>query len=128
MICNSERWPLVILSFPQHNFDFDKYKQTIAEMQYLLNLAIERKERIRLMIVGNDPDHPDSVPGITSYPWIIKDILGLYPYLKEGIEKTSIIKRSKSDIFFKALFKVYTPARPLQLFDDYDQAFTWLNQ
>jgi hypothetical protein len=87
--------------------------------------TIRKKETIKLMIVGN----PEIIilPSFQYCSWVVKDLVRIRHILAEAVDKTAIFKADERlNFFFTMLFKLYKPVKPLQMFYNYDEAFTWL--
>jgi hypothetical protein len=127
LIYNLHEYPKVTLTFTSTSWDRDEYDGLMDDLSSIMDQAIQRGERIQLLICGN-PDLSGSKPSIQVCMWFIRDILRLFSKLKTSIERTAIwTPTTEMDYFFEMLFTMYTPSRPLKLFTEYDEAVRWVS-
>jgi hypothetical protein len=122
---NKDYYPIVYITFKDSDWNIEDYNNLMRIIENDLIDTIKKKETIKLMIAGN--------PGITIIPpfqycsWVVKDLVRIRHKLAEALDKTAIFKPDdRLNFFFTMLFKLYKPVKPLQMFNNYDEAFTWL--
>ena len=104
----------------------DEYLDMMHDLHSIMDQAIQRGDRIRLLICGNPELRGTKTPAHVCL-WFVQDIVMMYGKLKKSIERTAIWKPSNDmDFFFDMLFAVYTPARPLKMFTDLGEASAWV--
>lgn len=128
IICDSTQFPLVRIGFRASDWDKGVYRSFIEKMQQLLISAALNNTPIKFLIEGNpDPLIKQSIP-YAFYAWIICDIIRMKPLFINGLEKTALFTPDDNlNFFLDMLFKVYTPARPLQRFYCMEQALNYLS-
>ena len=122
---NKDYYPIVYITFKDSDWNIEDYNNLMRIIEDDLNDTIRKKETIKLMIAGN--------PEITIFPslqycsWIVKDLVRIREKLAEAIDKTAIFKPDdRFNFFFTMLFKLYKPVKPLQFFNNYNEAYTWM--
>lgn len=124
LVYNTDQYPLVTITFAESTWRKEIHDKTMSEMTALLEGAIARGERIRLLISGNAFVEN---PPLIARMWFIAYILREYPKFNEGIERTAIWKPDcKMDFFFDVILSMYTPARPLKICTIYEEALQWV--
>ena len=113
---------LLTIRFVNSNWDRETYR---AQVQALRSLLESNKSmRIKMLFLGSLQVEN---PPLRMYPKFIKDLLSLKPVFRDFVNATAVFKPSMNmNGFFAGLFKVYKPARPLQMFDDEQSARWWL--
>ena len=119
-------YPLIVIFFTEHNWTEQSYATFITHFKKVITKA--KPCSVKLFIRGN-AQHTHFTRNIPMwyYSTIIRDICKLKPMFREKLIKTVIYTPSDAmKFFFDMLFKVYTPARPLKLFNKYDHARQWI--
>lgn len=114
---------LIIVSFTDSDWKKEEYKAKVEELRFMFQ---QSPHRIKMLFNGN-PSKKVRNPPLRMYPLFIKDIINMKPVFRDQLDKTAIYKPSESlSGLFKAIFKVYKPVRPLEIFDNPDDAMLWL--
>jgi len=119
-----DKYPVIIIKFSHSEWDKVAYETIITDLEAVLDFAISRNERGILFVQGNYELVGDKRPPVKIWAWICKDLLRLYSKIKLGINKTVIHKPTIDyDDFFKYLFKIYIPARPIHFYHNLEQCY-----
>jgi hypothetical protein len=123
IVCNIDEFPVVRIGFQHSTWNTTDLCEAMDSIREILLVAIEKKQRLRVIISGNQ-QIPD--PSILIWPWFIARIVGMYSLFALSLERTAVYAPTDHmNHFFVMLLKVYTPARPLQVFSNFSEAQTW---
>ena len=129
LLYDSDNFPLVVVHFQPSSWEKDAYNAFIAAIEGLLVRGAQEQQPISLLVKGSRHEQLQKqyIPTVL-YGWLIYDIVRLRPLFEYGLHRSAIFTPDDHlNFFFEMLFKVYTPTRPLQLFDDYEAAQTWVS-
>jgi hypothetical protein len=123
---NKDFYPIIYITFKDSDWNFEDYTNIIQIIEEQLNESITKKETIKLVIDGKA--ELTTSPSLQSYTWIVKDLFRLRSLLAVAIDRTVILTSGGSlKTFFDVILQLYTPVKPLKIFEIYDEAYTWLN-
>jgi hypothetical protein len=121
------QFPTISIFFCEHKWNKATYMQTMKQMIDIMSKS--ENNSITLYIKGSMNHQIKKAIPLKFYGWVIKDICRLHPFFKQKLKKTAIFAPDSSlKFFFDMLFKVYTPARPLKIFQNENVALHWLNK
>lgn len=113
---------LLTIRFTSSNWDRETYRAQVQALKRLLESS--KNMRIKMLFLGSLQVEN---PPLWMYPKFIKDLISLKPTFRDYVNATAVFKPSLTmNGFFTGLFKVYKPARPVQIFDDENSARQWL--
>jgi hypothetical protein len=125
---NLDDFPNVSLHFSESSWSKSDYSETVNSLTIVMKMAIARNLRIKIFVIGNAHTELENPP-FRFWTWVLKDLFFLRDLVANSIEKTAIFKPSNSmNGFFKFLFAMYKPKRPLKIFNNYDEAVVWLGE
>jgi hypothetical protein len=121
---NVDKFPLVYLTFSESNWDKEEYTAIMGELHGLIAEAAEQNVRVKLLVRAGVVDSPP----LRFFAWLGQDLLKMKQELEAGIHKTAVWKERGCPVkkYWSVISRVYTPARPVEFFEDSAEALTWL--
>lgn len=128
LLYDSKQFPLIVVHFQPSSWEREAYNAFIVAIENLLVRGAQEQKPISLLVRGSRHEQLQKqyIPAVL-YGWLIYDIVRLRPLFEFGLHRSAIYTPDDHlNFFFDMLFKVYTPTRPLQLFDNYEEASAWV--